>query len=119
MKSNTFPLTDIIKKCGLVAAAGKVGDDRLVEGGYASDLLSDVMANARKGDIWITLQIHQNIVAVAVLKEISAIVVINGRKPEPELLEKAAKERIPVLTSPLPAFELIGKLYGLGVSGLR
>lgn len=110
---------EIMKACGLEKAAGKDIADRPVEGGYASDLLSDVMANAQKGDIWITLQTHPNIIAVAVLKEISGIVIINGRKPEPEMLEKAGQEGIPVLTSPLPAFELIGKLYGLGVSGLH
>jgi hypothetical protein len=119
MKNKVFPLSEIIKACGLEKVAGKNITDRPVAGGYASDLLSDVMANAKNGDIWITLQTHPNIVAVAVLKEISAIVIINGRKPEPEMLEKAAKEGIPVLVSPLPAFELIGKLYGLGVSGLR
>jgi len=112
-------LIEIIKACGLEKTIGKNITDRPVEGGYASDLLSDVMANAQKGDIWITLQTHPNIIAVAVLKEISAIVIINGRKPEPEMLEKAAKEGIPVLTCPLPAFELIGKLYGLGISGLH
>jgi len=119
MKNKIFQLTEIIKACGLEKVSGKNLADRPVEGGYASDLLSDVMANAKKNDIWITLQIHPNIVAVAVLKELSAIIIINGRKPEPEMLEKAAKEGIPVLASPLPAFELIGRLYGMGVSGLH
>ena len=119
MKNKVFSLEDLIKACGLEKAAGKNIGRQPVEGGYASDLLSDVMANAKKNDIWITLQTHPNIVAVAVLKEISAIVIINRRKPEPGMLEKAVKEGVPVLTSPLPAFELIGMLYDLGVSGRR
>ncbi len=119
MKNKIFALEDLIKACGLATAAGKNIDRQPVEGGYASDLLSDVMANAKKNDIWITLQTHPNIVAVAVLKEISAIVIINRRKPEPGMLEKADKEGVPVLTSQLPAFELIGMLYDLGVSGRR
>jgi hypothetical protein len=119
MKNKIFQLTDIIKACGLEKVSGKNLAERPVEGGYASDLLSDVMANAKKNDIWITLQIHPNIVAVAVLKELSAIIIINGRKPEPEMVTKAVQEGIPVLTSSFPAFELIGKLYVLGVPGLR
>ena len=41
--------------------------DREVTGGYASDLLSCVMAGARAGDVWVTLQGHANVVAVASL----------------------------------------------------
>jgi hypothetical protein len=32
--------------------------DRTVEGGYVSDLLSDVIAGAKEGDLWLTLQVH-------------------------------------------------------------
>ncbi|MBM3710021.1 MAG: serine kinase, partial [Actinobacteria bacterium] len=79
----------------------------------ASDLLSDVIANAKKDSIWITLQIHQNIIGVAVLKELAGIIIVNGRKPEAETLKKAEQENIPVMVTELPAFEIIGKLYGL------
>ena len=77
------------------------------------------MGHARKGDLWITLQTHPNIIAVAVLKEISAIILINEREPEPETVKKAESERVPLLTSSLTAFELIGKLFALGVKGDR
>ena len=90
-----------------------------LSGGYVSDLLSDVMANAKAGDVWITLQIHQNIVAVASLKEIAGIIIIGGREPEKETLGKAEGENIPILLSKLPAFEVVGRLYQMGVSGLR
>lgn len=108
-------LREIIKEVNLEV---KTGDDRLdseITGGYASDLLSDVMANAQKGNIWITLQIHQNIVAVATLKEIAGIILVNGRQPEEDTLQKAMQEKIPVLVSELPTFELVGKLYQLGM----
>ncbi|HEX2998950.1 MAG TPA: serine kinase, partial [Armatimonadota bacterium] len=39
-----------------------------VSGGYASDLLSDVLANGQEGDLWITIQAHRNVAAVAGLK---------------------------------------------------
>jgi len=90
-----------------------------VTGGYASDLLSDVIAHARKGDLWVTLQTHRNTVAVASMKELAAIVTVNGRRPEEETLASAREEGIPLLVSPLPAFELIGRLHGLGLSGME
>lgn len=90
-----------------------------VTGGYVSDLLSDVMANARAGDLWVTLQVHHNIVAVASLKEIAGIVIIGGREPDKETLAKAEKENIPILLTELPAFEVVGRLYQMGISGRR
>ncbi|NQT83312.1 serine kinase [bacterium] len=90
---------------------------REVRGGYASDLLSDVMANAEKDYLWVTLQIHQNIVAVAVLKELAGVIIVNGREPEPETLAKAEKEGVPILVTQLPTFEIVGRLHQLGFRG--
>lgn len=82
-----------------------------VRGGYVGDLLSDVMANSRKGDLLITRQVHQNIVAVASLNELAAIVLVQGAEPAAETLEKAAREQIPLLVADLPAFEVAGRIY--------
>jgi predicted transcriptional regulator len=112
-------LTEIIKSCNLQLVCGEKSLDREVSGGYVSDLLSDVMANCKKEDIWLTLQIHPNIVAVAKLKEIAGIIIINGRKPEAETTKKANAEGLPVTTSDLPAFELAGRLYNMGIRGTR
>ena len=104
-------LQQIIKQLDL-QVAGELADlDRQVSGGYASDLLSDVIANAEKDNIWITLQIHQNVVAVATLKELAGIVIVGGRKPAEETLAKAEQENIPIVLTELGAFEIIGKLY--------
>lgn len=93
--------------------------EREVTGGYASDLLSDVIAHGEAGSLWVTLQTHGNIVAVATLKDLSAIVLVNGRTPDPETLTKARQEKVILLSSPLPAFELVGKLYQMGIRGSR
>ena len=106
-------LHEIIKELGLEIKSNVSNFDNEVLGGYASDLLSDVIANAKKGDIWVTLQIHQNIVGVAALNELSGIILVNGRAPEKETLEKAEAENIPILGTDLPAFEVVGKLYRL------
>lgn len=109
-------LRDIIQEIPMEVRAGKENLHREVKGGYVSDLLSDVMANSKEGDIWVTLQVHQNIVAVAQLKEIAGIVIINNREPEPETIEKANKEGIPIMVTPLSGFEVVGRLYKMGIS---
>lgn len=90
-----------------------------VLGGYASDLLSDVIANAREGDAWVTMQRHPNTVAVAQLKNVAVIVIVNGREPDPEMLARAAANMVAVVVTPRSAFDAAGALYELGLRGSR
>lgn len=106
---------DIQSAFDLELAAGHRGLDRDVTGGYCGDLLSDVIANSTKGDLWITIQSHQNILAVATLKELSAIVLVNGHRPDDDTRAKAEEEGIPVLLSPMSSYQLAGSLYGAGI----
>ncbi len=108
-------LRELVEFFGLEVAAGANGLDREVKEGYCGDLLSEVMANAPLSCIWLTVQGHQNIVAVAVLREMAAVVVAGGRSPDRETLARANQEGIPILTWPRSAFELAGKLYTAGV----
>ncbi len=104
---------DLVKMLELDILSGKDYLDREVKGGYCSDLLSDVIGNAAEGDLWITLQVHKNIIAVASLKECAAILLVKGLKCQQDVLELSEKEKIPLLSSPLSAFELAGKVYQL------
>ena len=110
-------LSSIAEKLSLEVKAGAGALSNDVLGGYASDLLSDVLANAEEGDLWVTLQTHINTVAVASIKGMAGIVLVNGRQPEEDAIRKAEEENIPLLVSDLPAFELIGRLYNLELSG--
>ncbi len=110
-------LEEIARDLDMEAKSGAQNLSRNVVAGYASDLLSDVMAHADEDFLWVTLQIHQNIVAVAVLKELAGIVIVNGREPEPDTLAKAEEEGVPVLVTRLPTFEVVGRLYQLGLRG--
>jgi len=112
-------LKDIVKNLGAKVETPEENLDRDVTGGYMSDLLSDVMANSKEGDVWITLQVHPNIIAVATLKDLAGIIIVQGRKPEKETIEKAQSENIPILVSDLQAFEIAGRLYQMGISGTR
>ncbi len=106
-------LKEIIEKLQLKVLTGQENLDADVTGGYASDLLSDVIANSKQGNLWITLQIHQNIIAVARLKDLAGIIIVNNREPDDDTLEKAKKENVPLLGSEEMAFEVSGKLYEL------
>ena len=110
-------LKAIVDEFGLAVKSAADSLEREFAGAYVSDLLSDVIANAREGDLWITLQLHQNIVAVASMKDLAGIILINGRQPEQETLEKGEDEGIPIMVSGLSAFELAGKLYQAGIRG--
>ena len=106
-------LETIVKEFGLEVRCAPENLKNNVTGGYTGDLLSDVIANSREGYIWITRQVHQNIVAVAILKEHAGIILINSCEPSREALEKASQEKIPIMISSLSAFELTGKIYNL------
>lgn len=103
----------IVKKLNLKIRSAEGNLKKNISGGYTGDLLSDVMANSREGDIWITRQVHQNIVAVASLKDHAGIVLVNSCEPAPDTLEKAIRENIPILVSQMSAFELTGEIYNL------
>lgn len=83
--------------------------------GYTSDLLSCVMAGAKKGAVWVTLQAHLNIVAVAALLEMSAVIITENAQPEAATIEKANQEGVTLLATEQPSFEVIGRLWEMGL----
>ena len=84
-------LAELVERLDLRVYSGREELARAVGGGYAGDLLSDVIAHGRKDHVWVTIQIHPNIIAVAVLKELAAIVLANGREPAAETVAQARK----------------------------
>ena len=108
-------LQEIIKSLSLKVENPSVDLDREVKGAYVSDMLSDVMGNSKEGFLWVTIQVHLNIIAVASLKNLSGIILVNSRVPAEDTLKKAIEEKIPIMTTPLAAFDLVGRLYSLGL----
>jgi len=106
-------LKDIVSELSLEVKSFKEGLQNDITGAYVSDLLSDVMANSKEGNVWITLQTHLNIVAVASLKGIKGIIIVSNRQIPEETLKKAGEEKITVMSTPTPAFEIAGKIYQL------
>ncbi len=84
-------------------------------GGYAADLLSCVMAGANRKAVWVTLQAHLNIVAIAALLDLSAIIITEGAMPEIATIAKANEEGITLLATNRSTFYVVGRLWELGL----
>lgn len=109
---------DILEKLQLQLLTKDVSEDALyadVNGGYASDLLSNVMGQGQPGMVWVTMQGHQNIAAVASLIGLSCIIVAGDGPVADDTLRKANLNDVVIAATAEPVFSVIGKLYALGV----
>lgn len=104
---------ELVDKLNLKVLSGEKGLDREIEGCYVSDLLSDVMGNADAGNIWITLQTHKNVMAIASLKELACVIIVKNLSPNEDTLNQSNDEDIPILQTPMSTYEVTGKVYEL------
>jgi predicted transcriptional regulator len=102
---------ELIEKLELHYANPSLKADKCVNGVYASDLLSDVMGFAKPGEVWVTLQTHKNVAAIAGLKDLSGVIIVGGHKPDDDMLEKCTEEEIPVFTTNMSTYMVCGKIY--------
>ena len=110
-------LREMIGKLELTVVAETGALDETVSGGYVSDLLSHVMGQAKAGQIWITMQGHQNIVAVASLVGLAAVIVAGGVEPEEQTVVKARDQEVVLCKTNLSTYEVVGRLYNLEFQG--
>jgi serine kinase of HPr protein (carbohydrate metabolism regulator) len=103
-------LKDIIEKLDLEVLY-LANDESEVVDAYASDLLSDVMGRAKSGQIWITMQTHRNVSAICSLKDLPAVIITGGGKPDIDMLSHAKDEDVCVLVTKDSCFNICGKLY--------
>ncbi|MFH0867276.1 MAG: DRTGG domain-containing protein [Bacteroidota bacterium] len=106
-------IQEIIDKLSLLPLTNI--EDRVVSGVFISDMLSDVMSSAQTGNLWLTVQTHKNIVSAANLIDISAVIVTHGKKVPEDTIELANRFHVIILSSPLPSFQLAGKLVEAGI----
>jgi predicted transcriptional regulator len=86
-----------------------------ITGCYISDLLSDMLAHANPGVLWLTVQTHHTVVSVAATKDVAAVLFTGGRRPEPDVITDAEEMGIALLTTPLATYEAAGKLWEAGI----
>jgi predicted transcriptional regulator len=73
------------------------------------------MAGAKKGYLWITLQAHLNIVAIAALNEVAAIIITENAQPDAASIAKANEQGVVLLATARPTYEVNGMLWELGI----
>jgi|AntDeeMinimDraft_5_1070356.scaffolds.fasta_scaffold11282_2 predicted transcriptional regulator len=88
---------------------------REVSGCYIGDLLSNVMANAQKDQLWLTIQGHQNTIAVSLLAEVSAVIVVEDSEVDQKSIKRAEEKGVNLLKTELTAYEIAKRLADLGV----
>jgi hypothetical protein len=109
-------LQDIIEKLELrILTDAKDFSQVTPAAGYASDLLSCVMSGAKHGGLWVTLQAHGNIVAVAALLELAAVIITENAQPDPATIAKANEQGVTLLLAAEPSFAIVGKLWAMGM----
>ncbi|MBP9989902.1 MAG: serine kinase [Bacteroidales bacterium] len=104
---------ELVNALKLTVLSGKDGLNREIEGCYVSDLLSDVMGNAEINNVWVTLQTHKNVMAIASLKELACVILVKGQSASEETLAQSNEEGIPFLSTTMQTFETAGKIYDL------
>ncbi len=108
-------LSELASALALRDLTPQLSKDAEVLGGYVSDLLSDVLANAETGAALVTVQAHMNVVAVAVHAELSCVIFAAARMPEDNVIEKAVEEDLPLFVADVSAYELAGRMYTMGI----
>lgn len=107
----SLTLDDLQRELSLKLVTKGTNLDRPVTGCYASDLLSWVMGHAEENQVWITIQSHPNIVAVAALLGLAGIIVAEGVEIDEDTIKKAEEENVPIFSSEKPIYEICGILY--------
>ena len=108
-------ITELVERTGFKVLAGDPAAAPEATGVYCGDLLSWVMGNGNPGQAWITLQVHMNVVAVAMLREFSCLIIADGAQPSEDTLSRANDEGLTVLASDLPVYETAVKLLEAGI----
>ena len=109
-------VSELERLCGATCLTGEY-EDREIACGYTCDLLSHVMGRGQADMAWITVQTHMNVIAVASLMELSAVIVPEGVEMEQPSLDKAREEGVTVLSSDKTAYELCACLARAGLPG--
>ncbi|BDU50596.1 DRTGG domain-containing protein [Haliovirga abyssi] len=108
-------LSEISEKIGLNSKF--LCEDVNIKNGYCCDLLSEVMGKAKEGSIWVTVHNNMNVVAVASMLDLKAVIITEGHKANDEFLKKAKEESISVFETNKDSFDVVGKLFELGIKG--
>jgi len=77
---------------------------------FASDLMSDVLTFINPGSVLLTGLINSHVVRTASLTDVMAIVFVQGKRPEMEVIDEAREMNLPLISTQLSMFDACSKL---------
>jgi len=106
-------VSELTKKLGLQTLNPIYDKD--INGVYISDMVSDIVAGIKPGNLLITIQLHKNLIATANLVDVSAIVYVRGKEPQSDVLDLANRAELTLFKTDMDAWNLAIKLHELGL----
>lgn len=108
-------VSELYEKLGCLSCfnSGDESMNRPVTGGYCGDLLSWVMGRAEPEQVWVTIMGNVNTAAVALLADVSCVILAEGVKPDDALLKRAEMEELPLFGSELSSYDLCWRIHGI------
>ncbi len=110
-------LRDVKELLDAEVIAGEEKLDMEVKTAFGADLMSDVLAFAKAGSMLLTGLTNTQVVRIANVLDIAAIIIVRGKKLPAETVELAKELHIPVLATKYILFETAGRLYARGIVG--
>ena len=90
-------------------------EDREISSVFCCDLLSLAMSRAPADCAWVTVMGNVNTAAVALLADVSCIILAEGVMPDQGVKETAEAKGINILSSKESAYEIAKALHELGL----
>ena len=110
-------LEEVRQILGAEVIAGSNLEEIDVESGCGADLMSDVLAFAKRGALLLTGLTNEQVVRTGEMAEIVGICFVRGKRPPEETVEMARQDGLPLLAAEMSMFEACGRLYRNGLKG--
>ena len=89
--------------------------DKEIDGAFVSDMVSDVMAGAKAGNVWVTVQTHKNIAAAANLVDLAAVIVVRGKKVPEDTIQMANRAKLTIFATDQDTYRIAVDLFEAGI----
>jgi hypothetical protein len=109
-------LAEIVRLLGCTELLASERDGgREIPGCFAADLMSEVLAFSGHGPLLVTGLTNVQALHTAEVLDAQAILYVNGKRPDAQVMALARARGLPLLSTPLTMYEACGRLHGGGL----
>jgi len=112
-------LSDIRELLHARVFAGEDKPDITVKAGTASDLMSDMLTGETSGAVLLTGLCNVQVIRTAVIADVSAVILVRGKRPTQEMIQQAREHGLPLFSTPFTMFTSCGRLSAKGLRGVE